>query len=360
MKASRTHRWTMLVVSTGLCLVCAEALGRFYVDRVTREPVVPPQIGRFDPEFGWRPRANAHGNSRRTGREIEYRINSKGIRDEEVPHAKPDGEFRIVAIGDSRTFGFGVSMEEHFTTHLERALEDVQVVNLGVMGFGVDQALLYLRSEGFRYEPDLVIAYVAHYGDHRHLHTRRFGKGKPRFVLDQGKLLLTNSPVSPPSADRQGLRSVDSWLMKHLVSYRLFNQAVASVRQGDTRARGGESAPAEDGAPAGPGTGVDDAVNRELHALAEAIVFAMHDESLAHGARFLLVTEVEELHEAAVSRQVPVLDVRAALSDPSFALPDGLGHLNGRGNEVLAAEIAAYLTAHDLEPAPARRAGAGR
>jgi hypothetical protein len=75
---------------------------------------------------------------------------------------------------------------------------------MGVGGFGVDQELLFLQSEGFRYEPDLMLAYVAHYGAHRHMHTERWGKEKPRFVLVDGELVLTNSPLVDRSSKAPG------------------------------------------------------------------------------------------------------------------------------------------------------------
>jgi hypothetical protein len=69
--------------------------------------------------LGWSLRPFSHGTSNRTGYDIEYRINSKGLRDEETTYEKPEGSFRIVLLGDSRTFGFGVPIEKHFSTLLE-------------------------------------------------------------------------------------------------------------------------------------------------------------------------------------------------------------------------------------------------
>ena len=100
---------------------------------------------------------------------------------------------------------------------------------MGVGGFGVDQELLYLRQEGFRYEPDLVLAYVAHYGDHRHMHTERWGKKKPRFVLIDGELVLKNSPVLDSSLP---LQKLDCWFVRHSKVYKLFrNRLVGLISQ---------------------------------------------------------------------------------------------------------------------------------
>ena len=72
------------------------------------DPAVPSVIGRRDDQLGWALIPNAVGESTRTGYKIEYRINSKGLRDAETPYDKSPGTYRIVLLGDSRTFGFGV------------------------------------------------------------------------------------------------------------------------------------------------------------------------------------------------------------------------------------------------------------
>ena len=50
------------------------------------------------------------------------RINSDGFRDKNYSIEKPNGVFRIVAIGDSLTFGFGVESEESYPKVLEKNL----------------------------------------------------------------------------------------------------------------------------------------------------------------------------------------------------------------------------------------------
>ena len=67
--------------------------------------VVPRQLGRFDPTLGWSMKPSSHAVSRRTGYEIDYRINSKGLRDDETSYEKPAGTFRDRTARRSRTFG---------------------------------------------------------------------------------------------------------------------------------------------------------------------------------------------------------------------------------------------------------------
>jgi hypothetical protein len=267
------------------------------------------------------------------------------LRDDEIPYDKPPGTFRIAVFGDSRTFGFGVPIEKHFTRILEGYFTNVEVINLGVDGYGVDQELLYLRSEGFRYHPDLVLAYVAHYRSHRHMHTERFGQQKPRFKLIDDRLVLLNSPVasaalrSPEGASAP--RRMHRWFREHSNAYELArNTAVRWM--GDQPRQPIEQQDAENLK--------SESFKNELFELGEAIVHAMHEEAADHGAIFVLVTEIAELHDALVERNVPSVNVARALENSTFPLPDGLEHINEAGNGVLAWEIAQYLLARHLIP----------
>ena len=78
-------------------------------------------------------------------------------------HAKAPGTFRILGLGDSFAFGWGVPVEASFFKRLEALLDGShsgvthEVVNAGIPGYGTYEALHLLRSVGRRYEPDLVI-----------------------------------------------------------------------------------------------------------------------------------------------------------------------------------------------------------
>lgn len=66
-------------------------------------------------------------------------VNSLGIRDREIPK-EPSKAYRIVAIGDSYTYGWGVAIEQTWLRLVERQLQeaglDVETVNLGKPGAG--------------------------------------------------------------------------------------------------------------------------------------------------------------------------------------------------------------------------------
>jgi lysophospholipase L1-like esterase len=94
---------------------------------------------------------------------VEYRFNSLGFRDEELPLAKPPDETRMIAVGDSLTFACGVPLEDCWVQRLEAKLEaangsPVEVVNAGLArGHQPESYAGWLEAEGMRLDPDAVL-----------------------------------------------------------------------------------------------------------------------------------------------------------------------------------------------------------
>jgi len=109
---------------------------------------------------------NAVGRVKRAEFDVAVRINSQGLREREIPYEKPAGVYRILVLGDSQTFGFGVEAEEAYARRLEghlnprvrgRAVQRVETLNAGVIGTGTAHQLYYLSQEGWKYRPDAVV-----------------------------------------------------------------------------------------------------------------------------------------------------------------------------------------------------------
>ena len=95
---------------------------------------------------------------------IPVKINELGFRDLPFTRAKKAGEFRILTVGDSFTFGSGVRTEDTWPQQLEVLLKDdrdgpVEVINGGfaagshhVAGY-VD----WIQSDGLDFEPDILM-----------------------------------------------------------------------------------------------------------------------------------------------------------------------------------------------------------
>jgi lysophospholipase L1-like esterase len=89
------------------------------------------------------------------------RINRHGHRGPEFTEKKPPDVFRILALGDSFTFGWGVEDHQTFSRVLEKRLQEaghrVEVWNAAVPAWHSIQSLHYLRKEGVPFQPDLVV-----------------------------------------------------------------------------------------------------------------------------------------------------------------------------------------------------------
>jgi hypothetical protein len=124
--------------------------------------------------------------------------NSKGLRGKaEYPYERAVGAPRIVVLGDSFTFGEEVSDDETYSHDLQASLPGAEVLNFGVQGYGHDQMLMYLKEEGIKYHPDVVVLGFAYLDIYRNIESF-FAYSKPRFELASGGLQLTNVPVPTP------------------------------------------------------------------------------------------------------------------------------------------------------------------
>jgi hypothetical protein len=160
----------------------------------------------YDPTLGWRNvpnwTATTHG--------YRLSINSRGLRDREHSYKKPPGVRRVLVLGDSFAWGYGVGDRNIFPEVLERRFESSgrnwQVINTGVSGWGTDQQYLFLKSEGFRYEPDVVVLAFYLINDPREVTVSDvYGLSKPVFL--DTNLTLGNVPVPLPSRPKSGLES---------------------------------------------------------------------------------------------------------------------------------------------------------
>lgn len=93
--------------------------------------------------------------------DTDVAVNSAGFRDREFEPARREGVARIVALGDSITFGNGIPLADTWPKRLERLLLDAgrptEVLNLGVGGYDTLQEAVMLERIGLRYAPDEVV-----------------------------------------------------------------------------------------------------------------------------------------------------------------------------------------------------------
>jgi hypothetical protein len=98
----------------------------------------------------------------RTDRRERRPLNSRGYRDLERTLSKPEGVRRVVCLGDSFTWGVGVLFDDAWPQRIERGLsrergEPWEAVVLAEPGLNAVQIASRLATEGFDYEPDVVV-----------------------------------------------------------------------------------------------------------------------------------------------------------------------------------------------------------
>ena len=173
----------------------------------------------FDPEAGTRCRPDADLRFVEPGSfDVRVRCNADGLRDHAHVRPKPTGVRRLLCLGDSFTWGYGVENDETFPAVLVRQLPAADAVNLGVNGYSTVQESIRLETEGLRYEPDWVVVAFCH-NDLEDNFDEKDG-GRPVAALgEDGLLRIENRPVRAPwkSPAKQWLRhSLRLW---NLIEY---------------------------------------------------------------------------------------------------------------------------------------------
>jgi hypothetical protein len=92
---------------------------------------------------------------------VDVATSSQGLRDRDFPLERKEGVRRIVMVGDSLTFGWGVPFEDTFSKRIEKlyaeAGETVEVINTGVGNWNTMQEVAYFLDKGKEFKPDIVV-----------------------------------------------------------------------------------------------------------------------------------------------------------------------------------------------------------
>lgn len=164
---SPAGNFALLIVSSLLALVLAEFLFRAFVQfewrRAARyhEHALYRMLPDNPREYALHPGVSRLNRIPDSGQEWTYRINSEGFRGDEFDLASE--RRRILFIGDSYTFGWGVEQSETLPRAVEKVLAGppynlaVDAWNLGVPGYNTVLEYHLLEQVIDRYAPDLVV-----------------------------------------------------------------------------------------------------------------------------------------------------------------------------------------------------------
>jgi len=256
----------------------------------------------------------------------DMKINSLGLRDDEISLKKPPGTFRIVVLGDSTTVGWGVAFKQTYPKLIEKALnanppsnlwQRYEVINTGIGNYNTAQEVASFKERWGALEPDIVLL---------------------------GWYINDAEPTPRPSSGWFAYHSYGYvWITANLDALRRnvgFNQSYADYYRGLY---------AEDQ----PGWKKCRAAFAELAGLCKSRNLPLHIllipelHTLAGNYKFTSIHDL--IRQVGAANGVSVLDLIGAFpaaGDPIqfWACPED-AHPNGKANELMAAKIEAVLRA---------------
>ncbi len=154
------------------------------------------KIIKQDRKLIWRQRPNL--NLKFQGAKVI--TNSWGLRDREVDIKKDKNTFRIVCLGASPTFGWGVGQDKTYPSCLEKLLGSsnniktkVEVINAAEIGYSSHQGLVFLQENILKLSPDLItVSYVINDIDKDRFYRNNGYSDKELMPISKVKLWLEN------------------------------------------------------------------------------------------------------------------------------------------------------------------------
>ncbi len=167
--------------------------------RALLENTAPDKVLVHDAALGWTNARNFHDNH------DSQSTNSKGLRGaREFDDLPAPGALRVALFGESFIYGEEVPDGEEFCAQLGALDPKLEVLNYGVSGFGTDQALMRLRSEGLTSHAQVmcigvmlenIVRNVSRFTRLRNPYVKGVGI-KPRFRLENGALVSVPIPFA--------------------------------------------------------------------------------------------------------------------------------------------------------------------
>ncbi len=162
----------------------------------------PKTLNQFDSALGWSKVPGKKVTRKTSEYEVTFEFNEQGLRDDPMADvSKPEGTYRVIALGDSFTLGFGVNRENLFVDHLEEwwSAEErrIEVINTGTEGYSTDQCVAWLEEHGEEYDPDLVLLFPYENDLYWNGQQDYFGKQKPAYSEDGKRITGTLTDTKP-------------------------------------------------------------------------------------------------------------------------------------------------------------------
>lgn len=298
-----------------------------------------------DLEIGWSIAPNARTWHAALDFGLWVQTDALGLRapiDERRAASQREGGQRILVLGDSFAFGWGVPDDRMFSSELERQLAargHYTVRTAGVPGYSTDQEYLLWRRLATQLRPAQVVLLLHRSDPPANVQDAavmgKFVYPKPRFQIVEGRLQLSGVPVP----DKRALApdSVFEPVKRLLRPFATYTLVQSSLRSGVSlpwRA----SAPSPQQAP-----------SPEAYEMTAALLGALDADVRAHGATFfvaLIPTDAamtETLARICRTLGIPFLDLQAAFNGQKDVLLVHDRHWNAKGHGIAARAVAPFV-----------------
>ena len=189
---------------------------------------------RFDPELGWAPLPNITALHKKRDLSGLVHQNKYGLRGaDDMQLNKTTGKRRVLVLGDSYAWGYGMNQTELFSAPEVHGTND-EILNFGVSGYGTDQEYLFYQREGTNFVVDEVVVAFNPYNNVAHnLASNQYGYLKPYFTLKNQQLILHTEHIR-----KSTLRSMFSSLNHHSRVWNLLREVRRVLGNSLERRRG--------------------------------------------------------------------------------------------------------------------------
>jgi len=165
MTSWKTTRTTIMIglATTLACLMMLEGLSRVVFTMHADFSSPPPGWYQYAPDVGWERRPHFKGVSaeaphRQDAIRYQREFDSQGLFAFDTEQTHSSAQKKILTIGDSNTFGWGVPSRSAYPEVLDDLRADTAVINLGVPGHSSFQGYEMLAKHFEEIRPDVVIA----------------------------------------------------------------------------------------------------------------------------------------------------------------------------------------------------------
>ena len=164
----RGPRWVVSVVGLLAAMALAEVAARIAGPTVCLD--APGMFLDASPTVGWTftpgltVTLRSCGAAMIVGR-VPLTINHRGLADLERPDAKRPGEVRVILLGNQLADSLAAERDDRLANRLSNMVDRrrgarLTVINAAIEGYATREELRWLRAEGVRYSPDVVVLIV--------------------------------------------------------------------------------------------------------------------------------------------------------------------------------------------------------